>query len=452
MDENPTESLPRYASAGIGAASQSTPAPFRASEAYKRYVLGLLFVVYVFNFVDRQIISILGEPIKREFGLSDAQFGLLTGIVFAAVYSLLGVPMARWADRSSRKLIITLSLAFWSAMTALGGLATGFGTLALARLAVGVGEAGCSPPSHALLADYFPAHQRGRAFSFYSTGIYIGILFGFVAGGLISQYFGWRWAFVVVGGPGVLLAVVVALTLRDPPRGWADGVIATATPQPSIPQALQIFWSIKSFRQITIATSLHTFVTYGVGAFVPMFLARSHGMGQAEIGAWLGPLTGFGGMAGSLLGGYLSDKLSSRDRRWAVWIGGYSVLATVPLALVSYLSPNVRVVLAITFPALVLSSMYLGPALATLQGLAGLKMRAMCSAVFFLFINLIGNGIGPWVTGLISDGLTPIAGRDALRYALAIMVLVNIWSFLHYMLAARSLRADWEHRVGLPAA
>jgi predicted MFS family arabinose efflux permease len=450
VSQIPTESAVPYASGGVGATSQGAPAPFRASEGYKRYVLGLLFVVYVFNFVDRQIVSILGEPIKREFGLSDAQFGLLTGIAFAAVYSLLGVPMARWADRSSRKVIITLSLAFWSAMTALGGLATGFGTLALARLAVGVGEAGCSPPSHALLADYFPANQRGRAFSFYSMGIYAGILFGFVAGGLISEYFGWRWAFVVVGGPGVLLAVVVALTLREPPRGWADGVVATATPQPTTLQAMKIFWSIKSFRQITIASSLHTFVTYGVGAFVPMFLARSHGMGQAEIGAWLGPLYGFGGMTGTLLGGYLSDKLSSRDRRWPVWIGGFSVLCSVPLALVSYLSPNITIVLAITFPSLVLSTMYLGPALATLQGLAGLKMRAMCSAIFFLFINLIGNGIGPWVTGLISDGLTPFAGRHALRYALAIMVLVNVWSWLHYMLAARSLRADWERRV--PAA
>jgi predicted MFS family arabinose efflux permease len=182
-----------------------------------------------------------------------------------------------------------------------------------------------------------------------------------------------------------------------------------------------------------------------------MFLARSHGMGQAEIGAWLGPLYGFGGMIGTLLGGYLSDKLSSRDRRWPVWIGGFSVLGTVPLALLTYLSPDVHIVLAITFPTLVLSSMYLGPALATLHGLAGLKLRAMCSAIFFLFINLIGNGIGPWLTGFISDRLTPIAGPDALRYALAIMVFVNVWSCLHYLLAARSLRADWERRVGLPA-
>lgn len=447
MSQSPTESAVPYASGGDAAAPQAKAAAFHATDGYKRYVLGLLFVVYIFNFVDRQIVSILGEPIKREFGLSDADFGLLTGIVFAAVYSILGVPMASWADRQSRKLVIAVSLAFWSAMTALGGLATGFGTLALARLGVGIGEAGCSPPSHALLSDYFPANQRGRAFSFYSMGIYAGILLGFVAGGFISEYFGWRWAFVVVGGPGVLLALVVAFTLREPPRGWADGVPPSTGPQPSILQALKTFWAIKTFRQITIATSLHTFVSYGVGAFTPMFLARSHGMGQAEIGAWLGPLYGFGGMAGTLLGGYLSDKLSARDPRWPVWIGAFSVLASVPFSLVSYLHPNISLVFAMTFPSLAFGTMYLGPALATLQGLAGSKMRAMCSAVFFLFINLIGNGIGPWVTGLISDGFNASAGRHSLRYALAIMVLVNIWSFIHYLIGARTLKADWSKRA-----
>jgi MFS family permease len=414
------------------------------SEGYRRYVLGLLCVVYLFNFVDRQIMVILAVPIQHEFGLSDTQLGLLSGFVFALVYSTFGVPVAYLADRTSRKLVIGLSLGFWSLMTALGGLATGFVSLALARVGVGIGESGCSPPATSLLSDYFPPSRRAWANSIYSAAIYGGYLVAFVAGGLISEHFGWRWAFVLVGAPGLLLAGVLALTLREPPRGWSDGFRAVAAPKLPLLGALGELWRVTSFRWIIVASSLHAFATLGVNSFMPLFLARSHAMGQAQIGVWLGPISGISGMLGTLLGGYLADRWArgGHGRRGAIWVCAVSVLASVPFSFVTYLHPNAPVALAAYAPAMLLGVMYLGPALTTIQELAGPRMRAVSVSVFYLFNNLLGLGAGAWVTGVMSDGLAQRLGNDALRYSLCIMVAVNLGSFLCYAFGARTLPAD----------
>jgi MFS family permease len=428
-------------------AAESPAASRPVSEAYRRYVLGLLCVVYLFNFVDRQIMVILAVPIRQEFGLSDSQLGLLSGFVFALVYSTFGVPVAHLADRTSRKLVIGLSLGFWSLMTALGGLATGFVSLALARVGVGIGESGCSPPATSLLCDYFPPSRRARANAIYSAAIYGGYLIAFVAGGLISEHFGWRWAFVLVGAPGLLLAGVLALTLREPPRGLSDGTPAVVAAKLPLLGALQQLWRVTSFRWIIVASSLHAFATLGVNSFMPLFLARSHAMGQAQIGVWLGPISGISGMVGTLLGGYLADRWARGGvgRRAAIWICAISVLASVPFSFVAYLHPSATVALAAYAPAMLFGVMYLGPALTTIQELAGPRMRAVSVSVFYLFNNLLGLGAGAWVTGAISDGLAPRAGNDALRYSLCIMVAVNLASFLCYAFGARTLPADLEH-------
>lgn len=434
--------------AGEVAASEHAPVEPPVSPAYRRYVLGLLCTVYLFNFIDRQIMSMLQRPIQQEFDLSDTQIGLLGGFAFALVYSILGVPVAHLADRTSRKLVIVISLAFWSGMTALGGLSSGFLTLALSRAGVGVGEAGCSPPATSLLADYYPPQRRARANAIYSAAIYAGYLIAYVVGGQVSQRYGWRWAFALVGLPGVLLSLAVFLTLREPMRTDASGAVARDAGSMPLWPALVRLWRIRSVRWLIVASSLHAFATLGITNFMPLFLARSHHMQQAEIGNWLGPVTGIGGMLGAIAGGYLADRLGARDRRWLIWICAISVLISVPFSFVTYLHPDRTLALLAFAPAMLLGVMYLGPSLTALQALAGPNLRAVSVSIFYLFNNLLGLGAGAWVTGLLSDKLRASSGEASLRHSLCIMVAVNVISFVCYAKTSTSVRADLEPVAG----
>lgn len=420
------------------AAEPSTGSGF--SEGYRRYALGLLLVVYIFNFIDRQILSILLESIKRDLSLSDTQLGFLSGIAFAIFYSTLGIPIARLADRRSRRTIIAIALAIWSAMTALSGLARGFFTLGLARIGVGIGEAGCSPPAHSLISDYYPPERRATALSVYALGIPIGVLFGYLIGGQMDEYFGWRTAFLVVGVPGVFLALLVQFTLKDPPRGNFDAGVATE--QLPIGEAFAYLWSRRSFRHLSIAAALHAFVGYGAGTWHAPFLIRIHGMTSGEVGLWLAMLAGLAGGLGTFLGGYLTDRLRERDIRFYAWVPGWSTILSVPLVLGFYLWPEpMGALMFLVLPAL-LGSMYLGPTFAITQGLVGPSMRAMASAILLFIINLIGLGLGPQGVGLLSDLLKGTFGHESLRYALLVVALVNVWSAVHYFLGARTLEAD----------
>jgi len=284
----------------------------------RHYALAILVVVYTFNFIDRQILSILLEPVKAELGLSDTAMGMLTGFAFAMFYATLGIPIARFADRSNRRNLIAWALGIWSVFTALSGLAQNFWHLLIARIGVGVGEAGCSPPAHSMIADYYPAEQRATALGIYSLGIPIGIMFGLFAGGWINELFGWRAAFFLVGVPGVILALIVRFTLAEPPRGMAEGRTDSGE-QPSVGETLGYLWRKKSFRHMSFAGALTAFVGYGFVTWAPAFLIRSYGMTTGEVGTWFGLLLGIVGGVGIVMGGWLADKFGAKDPKGYVW-------------------------------------------------------------------------------------------------------------------------------------
>jgi MFS family permease len=422
------------------------PRPATAtSENYRWYALGILFVVYVFNFIDRQIVSILQEPIKRDLGLSDAQLGLLSGFAFAVFYATLGIPIARLADRTSRSKVIAAALLVWSVMTSLCGVARNFATLLLFRIGVGVGEAGCSPPAHSLISDYFPARMRATALGIYSSGIYVGVMFGFLAGGWINEFFGWRRAFVAVGLPGALFSLVVFFTLREPQRGLSDGRAVQAGGAANTPSLIAVFkllWSQRSFRHLSFAAALHAFVSYGAGGWLPPFFMRLHGMSSGEVGTWLGLIAGIVGGAGTLIGGWAADRLGVKDRRWYCWVCVISLVVHAPFVTAGFLADSPYVALALYLIPAFMGPVYNAPNFAMTQGLVPLRMRAAGAAVLLFVINLIGMGLGPTFVGWVSDLLEPSLGVQSLRYSLLISTAFNIWSAVHYLLAARTLREE----------
>ena len=421
--------------------NQDQQSPTLFSAATRRYVLSILVVVYTFNFIDRQILSILLEPIKNELQVSDTALGALSGFAFALFYATLGIPIARLADRSSRRSLIAVALAIWSGMTALSGIAQNYWQLLAARIGVAVGEAGCSPPAHSLIADYYPAHQRATALGIYSLGIPFGILFGFIAGGWIEQFFGWRVAFFVVGLPGLALAVIFWLTVREPPRGLAEGRVVSAE-QPSVKEAFNYLRKKKSFRHLATGGALTAFVGYGLTTWAPSFLSRSHEMSSGEIGTWLGLILGIPGGIGIVLGGVLADRFGSRDTRWYLWIVTVALVLSTPFSLAVFLSPTATGALLFLMLPVLLGNFYQATTFSQTQGLVPLGMRAVAAAVLLFIINIIGLGLGPQAVGIVSDLLKPEYGDDSIRYSLMIFSLVNLWSAWHYYLAGRYLKDE----------
>ena len=435
--------------------TQAATEPSSLSPTYRSYALALLVVVNVFNYLDRQILSILLESIKRDLQLSDTALGFLTGIAFALFYTFAGVPIARSADRGTRRTIMALGLAVWSGMSALTGLAQSFTQLALARIGVVVGEAACSPPVHSLLSDYFPPERRGTALSIFSLGVPIGIMIGYLVGGWINQYFGWRTALFVVGLPGLLLAVVVRLTLREPPRGHSEGpqTSTSVTPVDSFPDVLRFMWRLRSFRHLSLAAVLHALYGYGVLAFMPAFMMRVHGMtNTAELGLWLGLIAGVFSGIGTFLGGTLGDRFAARekDMRWYMWLPAWATILSIPFTCLFYLWPEGRTALLLSIPSAILGPTYIGPTMAMTQGLVKLRMRATASAILLFILNLIGLGLGPQAVGVLSDLLVLTYGTQSIRYALLFVVVTgSVWSSLHYFLAARTLREDLQAKDGV---
>jgi len=422
------------------------PAPEAShSPGYRRYVLILLTLVYALNFVDRQILVILQESIKADMDLSDTQLGLLTGFAFAIFYVSVGIPIARWADVGNRKNIISLAIAVWSGMTALSGLTQNFFQLLLARIGVGVGEAGGSPPAHSIISDYYPPEQRGTALSFYSTGVYIGILLGFLIGGWINHTFGWRMAFFVVGIPGFLVALLVRFTIREPKRGQSDDSSSVGNGQAektSFSDTVNTLLGLKSFRFFAVGAGLAAFTSYGIGNFMPSFLIRTYGFNNLEVGTSLALITGIGGAIGTFLGGYFADRLGKSDKRWYLWIPAIPALLSLPAMLLALFTDNSQYALGFLFVATMSGAFYLGPTIAITHTLLSPSMRAMGSAVLFLILNLIGLGLGPLFVGVVSDALAGTYGAESLRYSLAITSFVGLLSAASFFIAAAKLPLD----------
>lgn len=423
------------------------------SKTYRYYALGVLCLVYIFNFVDRQIIVILSEYIIKDLELSLTQYGMLSGIAFAAIYCFFGIPIARIADRGNRRNVIAVSLTVWSVFTALCGSVQNFWHLFAARFGVGIGEAGGSPPAHSMISDIFPENERATALSIYSLGVYGGILLGFVGGAYLVQWFDWRTAFVVVGLPGVALALLLRFTVKEPPRGFSEKQSESSDKRAeaedtSFMDVLSLLWSRKAFRHLAIACALHAFVTYGVGNFMVLFLSRVHDMPNLEIGKLYGLVAGLGGLAGTFAGGWLSDKMANRtgDKNWYIWIAFISTLAAIPFALITFLVMDSGTTAALSWALPVFfGGFYLAPCIAMTHGMVGLKMRALSSAVLFFFLNLVGLGLGPILTGYAADLLEPNFGTDALRYALSLTILVNLWCAAHYYMCTRTLKHSLDN-------
>jgi predicted MFS family arabinose efflux permease len=433
-----------------------TPATARAanspiSRRVAGYGLFMLTLVYAFNFVDRQILVILQEPIKVEMGLSDAQLGLLSGFSFALVYITAGIPIAYWADRSHRRNIIAGALTIWSGMTALSGLAQNYSQLLLARIGVGIGEAGGSPPAHSMISDYYPPERRGTALAIYSTGVHLGVFLGFILGGLISQAYGWRIAFMAVGIPGILLAALLVLTVREPPRGrWESA--SRAAYKPGLKETLVQLSSYRSFWYLAAGGGLTAFVSYGSGNFAPSFLVRNHDLEIGQVGTILAIFGGGGGMLGTFLGGYLADRLGARDSRWYLWLPAIASTLALPLGLPYLLLDDTTVAIGFMLLVTIALNTYLGPSLAITHTLVPPSMRALASAILFFVLNMIGLGLGPLTVGLLSDFYAAYVGDESLRYAMLTVGLLGSPAVLFFVLAARHLPGDLarsaEHNAG----
>jgi MFS family permease len=407
---------------------------------YSWYVLFLMFFLYFSNHVDRQILSILLEPIKAEFDATDTMMGFLTGPAFAIFYATAGIPIARWADRGSRKTVIALSVALWSLLTALSGLAASFTQLALLRVGVGVGEAGCSPPAQSLISDYFPPERRGRAMGVYAAGASAGVAFGFLIGGLLFTLYGWRVSLVVVGAPGILLALLIWLTVREPPRGRFEQSASTE-PMP-VAQAYRFLWTQRSYVYLQFGAALHAVASYGVGMWIVPFFMRIHGLELAQATTVLGIAVLVIGIPGIVAGGWIADLLSRRDARWYVWVPTLGAIFAAPFSVAFLFAPTPLLAIAAYVPHSLLNTLYTGPIYALTVTIAVPRARALAVAIHLLSANLIGLGLGPLGVGALNDFLAPAYGQHAIRYTMLIAVAANVLATFFYLMAGRSLRAD----------
>jgi len=393
--------------------------------AQRRYALGILALVYMFNFIDRQILAILLPSIKTEFDVNDTVLGLLTGTAFALFYVSLGIPIARYADRANRRNLIAWAVAIWSGMTALSGMVANIWQLALARIGVGIGEAGCSPPAHAMIADMYPPEKRSAAMGVYTLGISAGIMLAYLAGGWIAENVGWRQAFLAVGLPGILLAVLVRLTVVEPTRG-ASEQRRDSGEQPTLLEVAEFMLRRKSFIFMAVGAGLSAWVGYSVIFQMPNFLVRSFDVGTTSIGVWLGLIYGVAGGLGFYLGGFFADQIGRHSQRQALaFIAAATIVATGFNAAV-FLSTSLLWCLLLLIVPSVISNFYLAPVLGLTQSLVSLRMRAVASSLVLLIINVIALLIGQPVTGVISDLLAAETAAQSMRYALLIVSAIGM--------------------------
>ncbi|WP_422345884.1 spinster family MFS transporter [Parasphingorhabdus sp.] len=403
--------------------------------------LGMLLVVYIFNFVDRQILAILAGPIQADLDLSDTQMGLLGGIAFALLYSTLAVPLGWIADKTSRSWVITISLGVWSGFTALCGFAQGFWSIFLARLGVGIGEAGGVAPSYALIADYFPSEKRARALSIYSLGIPLGSATGVIAGGYIAATVDWRLAFIVVGLSGVLIAPIFKYLVRDPAKK-PEQLTKPETP-PRFIDVLKLLSKKRAFWFLSFGAASSSMLGYGIAFWLPSLLQRSFGLDLIDTSLFFGSILLLGGVAGVIGGGVLGDWLGNKDKAAYGLVPATAFLLAVPLFAAGILSNSVTLAFLLFLIPQGLAYIWLGPVLSAVQHLVTAETRATASALFLLINNLIGIGGGIFFLGALSDSLTPIYGEDGLRYSMLISLIFYVVAAALMALAAKPLRREW---------
>ncbi|HEX7854635.1 MAG TPA: MFS transporter [Sphingobium sp.] len=395
------------------------------SIAARRYALALLFCAYVLNYIDRQVVAILQDPIKVDLGLSDTQLGMITGLSFALFYAVLGLPIARIADRRSRKGIIAVSVALWSVMTALCGLANSFVTLLLCRVGVGIGEAGLTPSAHSLISDYYEPRRRASAIAIYSAAGTVGLMIGFLGGGWLNAFFGWRNAILLVGLPGIVLALIMVISLPEPLRGRFENFEEQPAAH-SDDEGRAGFLHLArnpAFICLALGCGFHTFVTYGQGNWIAPYLGRVHGMSSGEIGIWLAFLSIGPALAGIVLTGYFADWLSRKRPYARLETVMGSMILIIPFEIASYLFHDTRLALVAFAGSFFFGGAYLAPSIAAAQSMLPPRLRATASAVIMLGVNLIGLGLGPLVAGFLSDHWALAAGgADSLRQAMLAII------------------------------
>lgn len=424
--------------------SQHRAAPVPAAPARSRatapgYVLTMLTIVSFFNFLDRSIIAVLIEPIKRDLDLSDSQLGLIAGFAFAMLYATLGLPLARIADRRSRITLMSISIAVWSVMTALTGMARNFIELFVARVGVGVGEAGCNPAAHSLIGDLFPAERRAFAVSIFQAGGMLGQTLGLMIAALVAQYWGWRAALMLVGLCGVPVALLLFSTVREPARSEAHAA-ASAEPMSATVKALL---ARRPLVHLILGIAIASFGSQGITQWGPSFFIRTHGLKLSEVGVLIGLTAGLGAVLGMVMGGWVMTRLGRADRRWELWMPAI-VFALNPFFMMpSFLLLDLKSVLLLQFLGAFISASGVGVAISSVQTYSEPHRRATAAAIMFLMSALIGLGLGPVAVGVLSDVLKPSFGIESLRYALLIMSLMPFWAATHLWLASRS-SARWR--------
>lgn len=485
--------------AAEGAVTARTP---MFSEGYKQTVLWLLVLAYTFNFIDRTIISTIGQAIKVDLKLTDTQLGLLGGLAFALLYTTLGIPIARLAERHSRVNIITIAIVIWSGFTALCGMATNFVQLMLFRVGVGVGEAGLSPPAHSLISDYFEPRKRASALSIYSFGIPLGTMFGAAAGGWIAQNLDWRMAFMIVGLPGIIVAVLLKVFVKEPPRGYSDKVLAQEAAQasglaladeaptvhaapPSIMSVAKRIFGKWGFFHMVAGITIASFASYGTGQYSAPYFIRMFGLDLATVGLIFGVIGGIAAGIGTLLGGFLTDFAAKKSGRWYALVPAFGLLIACPLYILVYTRDDWKLAAGLLLIPGIFHYTYLGPTFGVIQNAVSLRMRATATALLFFVLNLIALGFGPpfcgWCIDMLSqhlfaannlggffemcpggvgkegagaavDAACKAAVATGTRQGIVWNLLIYAWAGVHYLLAAITLPKDMANALALTEA
>lgn len=398
-------------------------------------------IIYAVAFIDRQVLAIAQEAIKAEMGLSDAQLGLLTGLAFSLFYVSVGIPIARYADKANRRNVLAVAASVWSIMTAVTAFAQNYVHLFLARIGVGVGEGGCNPPSYSIISDLYPEGQRGAALAFYTIGPNLGLLVGFLLGGVIVETHGWRVAFLAAAAPGLILAVLLRLTVREPIREKATN--AAKKTAISFKDGMNFLVARVTLRWLAVAVSFGALVSYGAIAWTAPFLIRSFGISVSDVGIILAMAFGVGGAIGSFGSGYLADQLAKRSKRWYLLLPALINGAFIPFFAAGFLAPTASVAIALLAFPLAFGAMFAGVSLTVLNTIAPPDLRATASAMFLLVTNLFGVGLGAFAIGLLSDQLMPVYGAESLRLSLAIILPVAAFATaISFFVASRSVVDD----------